>query len=88
MTYGPPKIRRMVTDYLYDVELGLWVDFDQNKTLEDFYIANMALPFDWKDFGILPNPDATYTFKAPPSPAPLGGLHWVVRLSLTMETYG
>lgn len=86
MGYGPDKIRRRSTADWYNVTMQLWLDYTQLATLDQFYKDNMALTWDWLDFTKNPTVAARYRFMGPPSVNPLGALHWVVTLSLEMES--
>ena len=88
MSYGPPKQRKRVTHYLYNVSMQFWLDRDDYEILDNFYKDNAEIEFDWVDFGLGTEPAAKYIFLAPPSMSALSGIYFTVTLKLLMESYG
>lgn len=85
MGYGPDKVRRRVTMDLYSVGMVLWLTQAQMETLDQFYVDNIALAWNWVNFKKSPPVAAVYTFMAPPAASPMGNDYWAVNLSLEME---
>lgn len=86
MAYGPDKIRKRTTADWYNVTIQLWCDYAQLAVLDQFYIDNVALTFNWLDFSKSPAVSAVYRFVNPPQVTPLNShSHWQVSLALEME---
>ena len=82
MGYGPDKTRRRTTVAIQSVIAAIELLEDELYILDDFYEANSAIPWTWKDFQQPSMPDASYRFMSPPAYRPMGGQWWSVTLNL------
>lgn len=64
MEFGPERIRRRTTTAVREIKGMMVVTEAQRQVLDDFYLTNEALPFEW----YLPfsGATATFTFSKPP----------------------